>query len=133
MVSNIEKDNEIVVLSPESITPGSLRYDRGFVTKLVGPEIGATKVDLHFNRIKVGSAPGPYHLHSNAENVYYVFSGVAHIRSGDRNYVVTPGQVVFIPPMIPHGISNEGEEELVIMEIYAPAGADFVEIDESSR
>jgi mannose-6-phosphate isomerase-like protein (cupin superfamily) len=133
----VDKENsvskEIVVLDPESITPGSLRYDRGFVTKLVGPEIGASKVDLHFNRIKIGSAPGPYHLHSNAENVYYVFSGVANIRSGDSQFVVTPGHVVFIPPMVPHGISNEGDEELVIMEIYAPAGADFVEVDESSQ
>jgi mannose-6-phosphate isomerase-like protein (cupin superfamily) len=119
----------VIVIDPSSVEPGSLRYDRGFVTKLVGPEIGAFKVDLHFNRIKVGSAPGPYHIHTNAENVYYVFSGVASIRSGDETYTVLPGNVVFIPPMIPHGISNEGPEELVIMEIYAPAGADFQEVE----
>ncbi|HUZ41861.1 MAG TPA: cupin domain-containing protein [Acidimicrobiales bacterium] len=119
----------VVVIDPTSVEPGSLRYDRGFVTKLVGPEIGASKVDLHFNRIKIGSAPGPYHIHTNAENVYYVFSGVASIRSGDEMYTVLPGQVVFIPPMIPHAISNDGPEELVIMEIYAPAGADFQEVD----
>jgi mannose-6-phosphate isomerase-like protein (cupin superfamily) len=119
----------VVVIDPTSVQPGSLRYDRGFVTKLVGPEIGASKVDLHFNRIKVGSAPGPYHIHTNAENVYYVFSGVASIRSGDVTYTVLPGNVVFIPPMIPHGISNDGPEELVIMEIYAPAGADFQEVE----
>lgn len=119
----------MVVIDPASVEPGSLRYDRGFVTKLVGPEIGASKVDLHFNRIKVGSAPGPYHLHTNAENVYYVFSGTASIRSGSETVVVTPGHVVFIPPMVPHSISNEGPEELVIMEIYAPAGADFQEVD----
>jgi mannose-6-phosphate isomerase-like protein (cupin superfamily) len=122
----------VVVIDPSTVEPGSLRYDRGSVTKLVGPDIGASKVDLHFNRIKVGSAPGPYHVHTNAENVYYVFSGVASIRSGEDTITVTPGHVVFIPPMVPHGISNEGPEELVIMEIYAPAGADFLEVNEAS-
>jgi mannose-6-phosphate isomerase-like protein (cupin superfamily) len=129
MVNEPVAASGVIVIDPSSVEPGSLRYDRGFVTKLVGPEIGASKVDLHFNRIKVGSAPGPYHIHTNAENVYYVFSGVASIRSGDETYTVLPGNVVFIPPMIPHGISNEGPEELVIMEIYAPAGADFQEVE----
>jgi len=129
VVSEHVTGNEVVVIDPASVEPGSLRYDRGFVTKLVGPEIGAAKVDLHFNRIKVGSEPGPYHIHTNAENVYYVFSGTASIRSGADTFTVTPGHVVFIPPMVPHAVSNEGPEELVIMEIYAPAGADFQEVD----
>ena len=128
MVNEPVTASGVVVIDPMSVEPGSLRYDRGFVTKLVGPEIGASKVDLHFNRIKIGSAPGPYHIHTNAENVYYVFSGIASIRSGDETFTVAPGHVVFIPPMIPHAISNESPEELVIMEIYAPAGADFQEI-----
>jgi mannose-6-phosphate isomerase-like protein (cupin superfamily) len=59
-----------------------------------------------------------------------VFSGTASIRSGADTFTVMPGHVVFIPPMVPHGISNEGAEELVIMEIYAPAGADFQEVDQ---
>lgn len=118
----------VTVLDPAGVEPVSLRYDRGTVTKLVGLESGASKVDLHINRIKVGSAPGPYHLHTNAENVYYVFSGVATIRCRDEVQRVGPEKVVFIPPNVPHAISNEGDEELVIMEIYAPAGADFHEI-----
>lgn len=119
---------QLTVLDPEVIEPESLRYDRGSVTRLVRPEIGASKVDLHFNKIKVGSAPGPNHLHTNAENVYYVFSGVATIRSGEDTFVVSAGKVVFIPPSVPHSISNEEDEELVIMEIYAPSGADFQEL-----
>jgi hypothetical protein len=31
--------------------------------------------------------------------------------------------------MVPHAVSNDGPDELVIMEIYAPAGADFQEVD----
>jgi len=120
----------ITLLDPSTVTPGSLRYDRGSVTRLVGPEVGASQVDLHINRIKVGSAPGPYHVHTNAENVYYVFSGVASIRSSGEVYTVEPGRVAFIPPNVPHAISNEGPEELVILEIYAPANADFQEVPE---
>ena len=52
-----------------------LRYGRGAMIKLVDPEIGAEQVDLHLNVILAGSAPGPYHLHTSAENVYHVLSG----------------------------------------------------------
>jgi mannose-6-phosphate isomerase-like protein (cupin superfamily) len=122
------EDKRVVVVDPAKVVPQLLRYDRGTTTKLVGPEVGAEKVDLHFNVIKVGSAPGPYHLHTNAENVYYVFSGTATIRTEEGARSVPPGQVVFIPPMVPHAVSNNAQEDLVIMEIYAPAGADFQEI-----
>jgi uncharacterized RmlC-like cupin family protein len=105
-----------------------MRYDRGKVQRLIGPQIGASRVDLHINTIYADSAPGPYHLHTNAENVYYVLAGQASIRSGEQTYTAGAGQFVFIPPQVPHAVSNGGDNELIIIEIYAPAGADFEEV-----
>lgn len=119
---------KVVLLDPASVAPDKMRYDRGTVRRLVGPQIGASRVDLHINTINAGSAPGPYHIHTNAENVYYVLAGQAAIRSDAETYLINAGQVAFIPPRIPHAISNEGDGELVIIEIYAPAGADFEEV-----
>jgi mannose-6-phosphate isomerase-like protein (cupin superfamily) len=124
-----ESDIPPRVLDPDSVTPEKMRYDRGTVRHIVGPPVGASKIDLHINTINAGSAPGPYHVHTNAENVYYVLSGQASIRCGDQAYSAGPGQVVFIPPRVPHSVSNDGAEELVIIEIYAPADADFKEVD----
>ena len=124
-----ESDLAPQVFDPGSIAPSMMRYDRGTVRHIVGPPVGASKIDLHMNTINVGSAPGPYHVHTNAENVYYVLSGRASIRSGGQTYSAGPGQVVFIPPHVPHSVSNDGDEDLVIIEIYAPADADFREVD----
>lgn len=120
---------KVVVLDPDSVAADKMRYDRGTVRRLVGPQVGASRVDLHINSIKAGSPPGPYHIHTNAENVYYVLSGEASIRSGEQTHLIRAGQVAFIPPHVPHAVSNEGRAELVIIEIYAPAGADFEEVE----
>jgi mannose-6-phosphate isomerase-like protein (cupin superfamily) len=124
-----ESDPVPLVLDPGTITPDMMRYGRGTVRRIVGPSIEASRIDLHINTISVGSAPGPYHVHTNAENVYYVLGGMASIRSGDQIHSAGQGQVVFIPPGVPHSVSNDGDEDLVIIEIYAPADADFKEVD----
>ena len=126
---NDANGQKVVVLDPQSVSPDKMRYDRGTVRRLVGPQIGASSLDLHINTIKAGSAAGPYHIHTNAENVYYVLSGEASIRSADEIHVISAGHVAFIPPHVPHAVSNEGAGELVIIEIYAPAGADFEEVE----
>jgi mannose-6-phosphate isomerase-like protein (cupin superfamily) len=122
-------DPGVLVVNPPAVVPEKMRYDRGTVRRIVGPATGASSVDLHINTINVGSAPGPYHLHTNSENVYYVLGGEASIRSGEETYTAVKGQVVFISPNVPHAVSNNGSEELVIIEIYAPADADFKEVN----
>lgn len=108
-----------------------LRYGRGQMIRLVDPEIGATHVDLHLNVIRAGSAPGPYHFHTSAENVYHVLSGRVRIRIDDVDHDAGPGDTVFIPPGVPHSATNIGEGDARLLEIYAPAMVDFVEVPTS--
>ena len=105
-----------------------LRYGRGAMIKLVDPEIGAEQVDLHLNVILAGSAPGPYHLHTTAENVYHVLSGRVRIRVDGVDHDAGPGDTVFIPPGVPHAATNIGDDDARLLEIYAPAKVDFVKV-----
>lgn len=105
-----------------------LRYGRGRMVRLVGTEIGAQKVDFHLNVILAGSAPGPYHLHTRAENVYHVLDGQVRIRIDGVDHDAGPGDTVFIPPGVPHSATNIGERDARLLEIYAPAKVDFVEV-----
>jgi mannose-6-phosphate isomerase-like protein (cupin superfamily) len=105
-----------------------LRYGRGRMIRLVDAEIGAEKVDLHINVILAGSAPGPYHLHTEAENVYHVMEGRVRIRIDGVDHDAAPGDTVFIPPGVPHSASNIGDGDARLLEIYAPAKVDFVEV-----
>jgi len=105
-----------------------LRYGRGRMIRLVDGEIGAERVDLHVNVILAGSAPGPYHLHTASENVYHVLDGRIRIRIDGVDHDAGPGDTVFIPPGVPHSATNVGEGDARLLEIYAPAKVDFVEV-----
>lgn len=110
-----------------------LRYDRGAVDKIVDGVVGADHVDLHINRIRAGSAPGPYHLHTTSENVYLVVSGDVIVRIDGEDHRLAPGDAAFIPPGVPHSATNAGATDAELIEIYAPADVDFVEVDEAGR
>ncbi|HEX7172232.1 MAG TPA: cupin domain-containing protein [Candidatus Limnocylindria bacterium] len=105
-----------------------LRYGRGQVERIVGPEVGARNTDVHLNRILAGSAPGPYHVHRNAENVYLILSGVVRVRIDGVDQDLEPGDAAFIPAGMPHSASNVGTVDAEVLEIYAPPGPDFVEV-----
>lgn len=123
------------VVEPRLIDPATaptkeLRYGRGSVIRLVDAGIGAKQVDLHLNTINPGTPPGPYHLHRQVENVYYVLEGRGVIRINGVDHHVEPGQAVFIPPDVPHSAHNDGDGPLRLLEIYAPVNVDFVEVDD---
>ena len=105
-----------------------LRYGRGRMIRLVDAEIGAELVDLHLNVILAGSAPGPYHLHPANENIYHVLDGRVRIRIDGIDHDAGPGDTVFIPPGVPHSATNIGDGDARLLEIYAPARVDFVEV-----
>lgn len=109
-----------------------LRYGRGRMIKLVDAEVGASRVDLHLNVILAGSAPGPYHLHTEAENVYHVLDGRVRIRIDGVDHDAVAGDTVFIPPGVPHSATNIGEGDARLLEIYAPAKVDFVEVSSTT-
>ncbi len=107
-----------------------MRYGRGTAERLVDDRLGASQVDLHVNTIRAGSAPGPYHLHNEVENVYYVLEGRVLIRTGDEQREIGPGDVVFFPRGVPHSATNVGQDDARVIEIYAPTGPDFVELED---
>lgn len=111
-----------------------LRRDRGGVTELANPSVGAFALDMHLNRLRPESAPGPYHLHRSSENIYYVLAGRLTVRLDGVDHELHPGDAAIIPPGTPHSATNTGREETVLIEIYAPADADFVEVaDEGNQ
>lgn len=105
-----------------------LRLDRGTSAELVNAQVGASALDVHVNHLRPGTGPGPYHLHSHSENVYYLLSGRLLVRLDGFDHVLEPGDAAFIPPGVPHSATNADEDEAVLLEVYAPPPADFVEV-----
>lgn len=109
----------------------TLRGDRGVVRGYVNAAIGARDVDLHVNQLRAGSGPGPYHRHDRAENVYLVLEGRVAVLLDGVAHVLEPGDAAFIPRGVPHSATNVGDGDALLVEVYAPAGADFI-VEEAS-
>lgn len=111
---------------------GPLALGRGLKRMLVNPDIGARNMDVHINELKFDSGPGEIHYHAKAENVYIVLEGTLEVVIEGERHLLGPNEVGFIPPGVVHTAGNAGDAGIGgvcrIVEIYAPAGKDFVEV-----
>ena len=126
---------EVFVADPATAAERPMSRKGGRSLRLVDDGCGAETIDLHLNILEGGGrrADAPYHLHTNAENVYYVVQGRLGVRLEEEDLIVEAGRAVFIPPHVPHAVWNAGEEEARLIEIYAPPGADFVLLEGAER
>lgn len=103
-----------------------LRNDRGSNIQLVGEETGAKKVDVHIIVLRPAGPKGPYHIHEHTENIYWVLEGKGLLILEGDEHVLEKDDIIFIPPGTRHSLSSFPDEELRLLEIYAPAGRDFM-------
>lgn len=71
-------------------------------------------------------APGTktlLHRHNASEELYHITQGAGRMTLGERQFDVTTGDTVCIPPGTPHCIECEGEESLKILCACTPAYA----------
>lgn len=98
---------------------------RGEKLKLINTTLGTHNVDVHLNRLKPGGARGKIHRHTKADNVYIVRKGEGVLTAGDETHTIKVDDVIYIPAGMKHSLSNMGDQDLEIFEIYAPAGRHF--------
>lgn len=99
---------------------------RGVIYQLINPSNGSHNVDFHVNVLQPNSGRGPYHYHSNSDNLYFVLEGRARVLIEGQEHFAGPGEAVFIPAGERHDVANVGEGELRIIEVKAPADSDFI-------
>ena len=67
------------------------------------------------------------HNHPDSDEILYILSGRGEQMIDDsQTFPVGPGQAVFIPRGAFHSTVNTGWEPLVLLALYAPAGAEQV-------
>jgi oxalate decarboxylase/phosphoglucose isomerase-like protein (cupin superfamily) len=67
------------------------------------------------------------HNHPESDEILYILAGEGDQMVDDGEpFAVRPGQTVFIPKGAFHSTLNTGYEPMVILAIYAPAGAEEV-------
>jgi len=109
----------------EAITLGpgkgrQLRLGPSSICVLVTAEraIGATLVEFT-------AAPGfdtGLHLHRRLEEQFYVTTGQIQLRIGNQTTLTRPGGYAFVPPGVPHGFANPGQEPASLLLVMSPPG-----------
>ena len=113
------------IIKPASAPRRALEPGRGDAIRLIDTGIGVESLDVHMNILRPKGPRGRVHRHTRSDNVYIVKSGEGLLTIEDENHAIVADDVVFIPAGVRHSLSNVSERELVIYEIYAPAGAAF--------
>jgi mannose-6-phosphate isomerase-like protein (cupin superfamily) len=60
------------------------------------------------------------HAHEGMDKVYHVLSGAGRFLLEGRELAMDPGMMLVAPSGVPHGIRNDGDENLVVVAILAP-------------
>ncbi len=78
-------------------------------------------VSLMEASVPAGAGPPP-HIHTNAEEVFYVLEGELEFLDGDETFVARAGSFVFVPRGTLHRFRNVGYGHARMIVLYTPAG-----------
>ncbi len=70
-------------------------------------------------RVPPGAAEAR-HYHEKARQFFYVLSGQATLELADKKITLGPGQGLAVPPLAPHRLLNQGEQDLQFLVVSAP-------------
>ena len=60
-------------------------------------------------------------IHVEAEELAYVVSGSGKITVGNQLISFSTGDSIFIPPGVPHGVRNDGSEDVAMVFFFSSA------------
>ena len=60
------------------------------------------------------------HAHEGSDKVYYVLRGTGRFTVGDEEEDLGEGHAVIARAGIPHGVRNDGQENLILLVTMAP-------------
>lgn len=73
--------------------------------------------DLEILRLAPGQTPYPFHSHSAQWELYHVISGSGTLRHQGGTVPIEKGDAFIFPPDDPHVMTNDGNEDLVMLVI----------------
>ncbi len=86
--------------------------------------VSGEKVMMVMNEIQPGTSPNP-HSHPH-EQILYIMKGRAEIEVGDKKWVFGPGDVMVVPPDVPHMLKVLGNEPVLNLDVFSPIRNDYL-------
>ena len=103
----------------------TMSFDWGLIKPLVATENTDGPAMSLMHVVLLPGEGHERHNHPGSDEILYILSGRGDQMVDDADtFPVGPGQAVFIPKAAYHSTVNTGWEPLVLLAIYAPAGAE---------
>ena len=67
----------------------------------------------------------PIHAHAAEDDAFYILDGELTFTVEDEVVTAGPGTFVLVPPGLEHTFANEGEDDVRMINVHAPAGFDL--------
>ena len=104
----------------------SFEFQRGNV---VSPyKSGGGKLAINFYTLQPGKSNYPYHQHFGREEVFFIISGTATLKTPKGDIEVSAGDVIVMPPNEngAHMLTNTSNEPLCYLDIDTIASPDVI-------
>lgn len=111
----------------------SFEFQRGNV---VSPyKDGEGKLSINFYTLQPGKSNYPYHQHFGREEVFYIISGTATLRTSRGNIEVSAGDVIVMPPNEngAHMLTNTSNIPFCYLDIDTVASPDVILYPDSGK
>ena len=92
------------------------------------PNATGGKLNVKFFTLMPGKTNYPYHYHTGAEEVFYIISGTATLKTPDGDRIVTEGDTIVLPANASgaHQLTNTSDDALVYLDISTAESPDVV-------
>ncbi len=96
---------------------------------------GEGKLTVNFYTLQPGKSNYPYHQHFGREEVFYIISGTASLKTPKGDIDVSEGDVIVIPPNEngAHMLTNNSTAPVVYLDIDTQADPDVIPYPESGN
>ena len=65
------------------------------------------------------------HVHDDEDDAFYILEGeLTFLLAGGEELAAPPGTFVLVPPGVEHGLRNDGDVPVRMLNLHAPAGFD---------
>jgi quercetin dioxygenase-like cupin family protein len=89
--------------------------------RLTGAETNGALLAIDLELPQGGRVPGGLHVHPLQEERFEVVKGVTRFRMRRERITAGPGEVVVVPPGLPHDFANAGDETALVRVDIRPA------------
>jgi mannose-6-phosphate isomerase-like protein (cupin superfamily) len=105
----------------QSISQATKREREGLVSYFLLQKGDLADSELAITWVEVAPGSSQKQHHHEPEQVYVIIKGTGRMKVGEEESEVAPGDMVYIPPDVPHSIVNTSTEALVYVSASTPS------------